>query len=104
MAGKPKKRIYEPDFLSKVRNATNKEEITLRFGDIKQLLKASERVIKFAAKTEIFSNGTMYLDTTEMYESFVRVKQIVNKEKGSIASKARDKIESEYEIKDITDV
>lgn len=103
MAGKQKRKtktnIDQLKFLSKVKKQRDSTEVTVSYGDLVQILKASNRVIKFSLKNDLFLNGHPAVDTNDMYEAYLNINGYINKVKNKIESEAKEEIGKKYRIK-----
>ena len=103
MAGKRKRKtktdIDQLEFISRIRKQRYSTEVTVNYGDLIQILKASKRVIRFSLKNDLFLNGHPAVDTNDMYEAYLNINGYINKVKNKIESEAKKEIEKTYRIK-----
>jgi len=105
MAGKQKRKsktdisiISEPEFLDRVRKQRDSTTVTVNYGDLIQILKASKRVIKFSLKTDLFLSGHLAMDTEDMCEAHLNINSYIDKIRSHVESNAKEEVKKKYRM------
>ena len=61
-------------FLAKVRKKRDSTLVTIQYGDLVELVRATQKVVKFQAMSEMFEGEHLFIETEILYESFARAK------------------------------